>query len=343
MPEKHFETAQDTVEINKPVGTVTIEPMHHLEHYWQDARTALKWDCLFMLPQWLGVWWSSFGKGLATHLCVVRHHNALLGIAPLAVSEHTAYLIGDSALIDYADFIVAPTRHQEFFSTLCNYLRHEGVSRFDTGRVRVDSTVVSCLQTYSAPLGCKVSCRPVDVLFEMNLPDTWEGYLDLLSGKERHETLRKLRRLERADHFNVRVIEDKTVVSAAMDTFVTLFQSNRVEKKQFMAGSIETFFRSLAVRMAEEGLLKLFFLELNGTSTSVAMCFDYGSTVYLYNNGYDQRFSNLSVGFMSKVFSIRESIRLGRKKYNFLRGSEPYKRRLGGHPVELCHCEVILK
>ncbi|MGO9612940.1 MAG: GNAT family N-acetyltransferase [Dissulfurispiraceae bacterium] len=330
------------VEVNRHVGTVTVEPMHHLEHYWQDERSALKWDCLFMLPQWLGVWWSSFGKGLETYLYVVRHHDALLGIVPLTVREHTAYLLGDSALIDYADFIVAPTRQHEFFSTLCNYLTHEGVSRFDTGRVRVDSTAVSCLQAYSAALGCKVSCRPIDVLYEMSLPDTWERYLALLSGKERHETLRKIRRLERADHFEMHVIEDKTVVAAAVDTFVMLFRSNRLEKNQFMVGAVETFFRSLAVSMAQDGFLKLFFLELNGTSTSAAMCFDYGSTVYLYNNGYDQRFSSLSVGLMSKVFSIRESIILGRGKYNFLRGGEPYKRRLGGHPIKLCHYELIL-
>ncbi len=183
----------------------------------------------------------------------------------------------------------------------------------------------------------------MDLLYEMDLPDTWEGYLNLLSGRERHETRRKLRRLESAGHVGLRIIEEKSDVPAAMDAFIALFRSNRREKAQFMGGFAESFFRSLAVRMAEAGLLKLFFLDLNDAPAAAAMCFDYRSTVYLYNNGYDRRFSHLSVGLLSKVFSIRESIRCGRKRYNFLRGSEPYKRRLGGRPVKLHRCEVILK
>jgi CelD/BcsL family acetyltransferase involved in cellulose biosynthesis len=183
----------------------------------------------------------------------------------------------------------------------------------------------------------------VDVLFEMDLPDTWEEYLDLLSGKERHETRRKLGRLESAGHVVLRVIEDKTDVSSAMGIFLALFRANRSEKAQFMTAAVESFFRSLAAAMAEAGLLKLFFLDLNDTPVAVTMCFDYNSTIYLYNSGYDRGLSHLSAGLLGMVFSIRESIRCGRKKYNFLRGSEPYKQRLGGYPVELHRCEVILK
>jgi len=95
--------------------------------------------------------------------------------------------------------------------------------------------------------------------------------------------------------------------------------------------------------MAEAGLLRLFLLRLGNVPAAMALCFDHNSTVYLYNNGYDRRFSNLSVGFLSKVFSIRESIIRKRVRYNFLRGSETYKRRLGGRPLKLLRCEVILK
>jgi CelD/BcsL family acetyltransferase involved in cellulose biosynthesis len=177
----------------------------------------------------------------------------------------------------------------------------------------------------------------------MELPEKWEEYFDLLSGRERHETRRKLRHLESAGHVGLRVIEDEKAALDAMDTFVALFRSNRIEKARFMAGDVESFFRSLAVGMAEAGLLKLFFLDLNDMPVASVMCFDYHTTVYLYNNGYDGHFNHLSVGLLSKVFSIQESIKRGRKKYNFLRGSETYKGRLGGHPVGLLHCKVILR
>src|SRR5208337_2778744 len=145
-----------------------------------------------------------------------------------------------------------------------------------------------------------------------------------------------------AGRVGLRVIEDKKDVLHEMDTFISLFRSNRTEKAQFMTGDVESFFRSLAVDMADTGLLMLFFLDLNDKPVAATMCFDYRSTVYLYNNGYDQRLGHLSIGLLSKVLSIQESIKRGKKKYNFLRGSEAYKGRLGGHPVRLYQCEAIL-
>ncbi|MBF0505196.1 MAG: GNAT family N-acetyltransferase [Nitrospirae bacterium] len=337
-----------TIKINRPettpsAGTVSVEPLPGLKRYSPDHGSALKWDCLFMLPPWIGPWWSYFGEGSQTRLYVVKQSDEVLGVAPLAVTGDTARLISDSNLIDYSDFIVAHSREMEFFSILFDHLRREGVSRLQTGRVRADSTAFSCLHAYSTPLGCDVSSNPVDVLYEIDLSDTWEGYLGILSAKERHETRRKFRRLESAGRVGLRVIEDKKDVLHAMDTFISLFRSNSTEKALFMAGDVESFFRSLAVEMADAGLLMLLFLDLNDRPVAATMCFDYRSTVYLYNNGYDRDFGHLSVGLLSKVLSIQESIKRGRKKYNLLRGSEAYKGRVGGRPVRLFHCEAILK
>lgn len=329
-------------EVSAGGRTITVKSLHHLGRYWREG-SQLKWDCLFMLPPWLGVWCPFFGRSAEPRLYIARHNDAIPGIVPLLTNGRTARLISDSDLIDYSDFIVSPSMERDFFSTLFDHFRRKDIDRFEISRIREDSTAVSYLRRHSAALGCRISCKPVDLLYEMELPDTWEGYLTLLSGKERHETRRKLRRLESAGNIGVRVIEHKKDVSDAMDTFTALFRANRIEKARFMTGDVELFFRRLAVEMAAFGLLKLFFLDLDNTPVAAAMCFDYQSTFYLYNNGYDQRFDHLSVGLMSKVLSIRESIALGRKKYNFLRGSETYKGHLGGRPVRLLRCEVILK
>jgi CelD/BcsL family acetyltransferase involved in cellulose biosynthesis len=323
-------------------GTVTEEPLHSLEHYWEDSENRLRWDCIFMLPPWLGVWGSHFGRSTETHLCVVRNYGTVLGLVPLTFGGDSARLISDNDLIDYSDFVIAPLREGDFFNVFVDYLRQKGVRRFTMERVRADSVAVSYLRDSSSLLGCEFSSEPVDVLYEMELPDSWEGYLALLTGRERHETRRKLARLESAGHVGLQVVEDPKDVSAAMDTFMALFRSDRREKFRFMTDTMESFFRSLAREMAEAGLFKLFLLDLNNIPAGAALCFDHRSTVYLYNNGYDRRFSNLSMGLMSKVFSIRESVIRKRRRYNFLRGGEAYKRRLGGRPLNLLRCEVIL-
>ena len=51
----------------------------------------------------------------------------------------------------------------------------------------------------------------------------------------------------------------------------------------------EHFFHELATAMDKEGLLRLFFLELDGERVASAFCYDYENAYYLYNSGYKTR------------------------------------------------------
>ena len=128
-----------------------------------------------------------------------------------------------------------------------------------------------------------------------------------------------------------------------MKTFLALFRSNRSDKAEFMNDRMDSFFRVLSVALNKARILKLFFLDFDERPVAATMCFNYQSTMYLYNNGYDKRFGSLSVGLLGKVLSIKESIHCGKKTYDFLKGSEVYKRRLGGQPVQLYRCLIELR
>jgi len=105
---------------------------------------------------------------------------------------------------------------------------------------------------------------------------------------------------------------------------------------------MKSYFRSLAQAMADARMLKLFFLELDAEPVAASMCFDFNSTRHLYNSGFDPRFRSLSVGLMCKVFSVKDAIEKGLKKYDFLKGAETYKYRLGGREVPLVGCRIEL-
>jgi CelD/BcsL family acetyltransferase involved in cellulose biosynthesis len=180
------------------------------------------------------------------------------------------------------------------------------------------------------------------VSFELALPGSWDDYLTLLRGKERHEIRRKLRRLYEAGPISYRLVEDASSAKKEMETFLELFRSNRADKAEFMNDQMVSFFKELAEALEEARILKLFLLNLDESAVSATMCFDYRSTMYLYNNGYDNDFSSLSVGLLGKVLSIKESIQSGKKTYDFLKGAEVYKRRLGGQPIQLYRCLIEL-
>jgi hypothetical protein len=51
----------------------------------------------------------------------------------------------------------------------------------------------------------------------------------------------------------------------------------------------------------------------------------------------------LSAGLLSKVLCIKESIKLGRKKWDFLKGAEKYKYQLGGSEIKLYNYQIAIK
>jgi len=322
--------------------TVTLETFESLPSFWRNPEYQLEWGCLFVVPAWLKVWWQTFGTGLEPHLCAIRRNDELIGIAPLLFQGAKARLVGSSDVCDYLDVIVAPGSGRAFFQQLIPHLGQQGISQLDLGAVRADSVIFSDLFAAAKSLNCTVFKKPEDVTMELDLPSTWDEFLKQLTGKERHEIRRKLRRLNEAARVNFRVVESKAEVSEGIDLFLELFKLNRSDKSDFMTAQRASFFRCLAGAMAEAGILKLFFLDLDEKPAAAVMCFDYNSTVYLYNNGYDHRYRSLSVGLLSKVFAIQDSIQRGKNKYDFLKGTEVYKHRLGGKPVQLYRCQVEL-
>jgi len=291
----------------------------------------------------LEVWWREFQPETELYLAAVRQQSDIIGIAPLQVKKEKASFIGSADVCDYMDFVVAPGREDDFFDALLDDLRQRGINYLDLGSLRPDSTVVTNLVGVAQNRGYEVSCHPADVSVELDLPPTWDEYLGLLTVKQRHEVRRKLRRLGEMGSTDYRVIEDKAAVHDVMDTFLKLFTESREDKAAFLTEWRESFFRAMAEVMAEVKLLRLGVLELGTLPVAMVACFDYNGKVYLYNSGYDPQYRPLSVGLLSKALCIKDSIEKGRKRFDFLKGSEAYKYHLGGKEAPLYNCQIIIK
>ena len=308
--------------------------------HWRQTDYALQWDCLFVLPSWLRVWWHHFGNGSEPYIVSIWHEHRPIGIAPLWIHGKTARLVGEGNVCDYLDFVVAPDTAHVFYDRLLDHLKQEGITRLALRQLRPDSSVFSYLIPVAEKMGCEISFESSDQSFELDLPGSWDNYLKVLTGKERHEIRRKFRRLHEVGHIQYRTVDDVPAVRNEMETFLTLFRSNRADKSDFMTDQMDSFFQDLALALAKDQIVKLSFLEIDGKSIAAVMCFDYQSTMYLYNNGYDRQYRSLSVGLLCKVLSIKESIQSGKKTYDLLKGSEPYKHRLGGKPIPLYRCDI---
>jgi CelD/BcsL family acetyltransferase involved in cellulose biosynthesis len=344
---KHKFTANSfkkmSVNINNQKVVIQSESLERLASFFLNKNFNLDWNCLFVLPLWLRTWWETFGEDDGAEILAGYRQGKLIGIAPLRIKEKTAYFIGGENVCDYQDVIVASNHSPEFFKAILDHLKNKNIQTLELAALRPDAATLIELPNIAEQMGYTVVCNQVAYSYEIKLPDTWEAYLKMLGGKQRHEIRRKLRRLNEAGHIEYRVIRGPDEISENMDIFFSMFKASRPDKSEFLTGQMISFFRMLAQRTARQGLLRMSFLDIDQVPAAGVMCFDYNNTVFLYNNGYDPRFGNLSVGFLSKVYSIKDSIEQEKRRYDLLKGDEGYKKRLGSTPVPLYHLKIDLE
>jgi CelD/BcsL family acetyltransferase involved in cellulose biosynthesis len=322
--------------------TVAVESFDEIASSWDRLRHCLNWSCIFVLPAWLKAWWQAFGGDDQLYLRTLWDDEKVIGFAPLMVNNNTASLIGSPDVCDYLDFVIAPGEERNFFDLLLDDLRNRGVRKLDLRPVRHDSAVLKHLPLVAGSGRYDVNCSPEDVSLELDLPATWNEYLAILSSKQRHEVRRKLRRLWEADNVEYRCIEVGSQAEDHLDAFLKLFALSKDVKASFMDSRMESFFRSLAKAMADIGLLRFGILHVNSAPAAMTMGFDYDDSHYLYNSAYDPQFGYLSVGLLSKILCLKESIHKGKRRWSFLKGAEPYKHQLGGEEVALYNCLITI-
>ena len=287
-------------------------------------------NTLFLTPQWQEIWWDTFGDGRGMAGFYVRQPEGITGIASLWRRDSTISLMGTTETFDYNDFMVRPGYESDFFDTLLRSLEDEGCDTLELFSLVENSPTLQHLPELARQRGYAVDVSEEDVTPGLDLPSSWDDYLAGLTKKNRHELRRKLRRLDTVENWRWYYLDDADQVSQRMDDFFELMAQSDPEKAQYMTPQREQFFRRITRRTAELGLLKLFFLEIEGQVVATSLCFDYDESRLLYNSGYNPQFSYYSVGLLLNAICLRDAIEGGAHYFDFLRGPEPYKYHLGG-------------
>lgn len=315
---------------------VKKEDLSALTNYHRHAGRHLHWPVIFILPAWIKAWWSVFGENnFKPALYSVWQEERLIGLAPLMFKENKARLIGSKDVCDYLDFIVSPGEEATFFKALLPALATEGIDTLVLEGQRPEAKIFSGF--FAAPKNsfARASFVLDNVSSEVCLAGSFDEYLQGLDKKQRHEVRRKLRKLENeTKSFKYSTIGEHGLGKNApavtfFPRFLALFNENP-DKADFMTAEMKTYFRELTKSMGEAGLLRFGLLEVEGKPAAAVLYFVYDKRAYLYNSGYLNEFAPLSVGQLSKVLCLKDNISRGVKVFDFLKGPEVYKTRLGG-------------
>jgi CelD/BcsL family acetyltransferase involved in cellulose biosynthesis len=309
---------------------VQLEDFESLETEWQRLLPKTAANTIFITPLWQKLWWQHFGQDANLHILSVRQDEELIGIAPLMLTKGVLSFLGDTDLFDYHDFLVKNGKEVEFYDVLCEYLIELDWHTIELKSLRESSVALERLKTLADQKGFKTEIVEEDVSPFAVLTPTWDEYQASMRKKNRHELRRKTRRLEAGGNVNQYSCGDPATIGECMPDFFRLMRASSPDKDGFLTEERELFFNDMAKRLAEEGIFKLFFMEVDSKRVASCIAFDYGDAYLLYNSGYDPEYSALSVGLLNKAFCLREALEAGKGTFDFLRGTERYKYDLGG-------------
>jgi CelD/BcsL family acetyltransferase involved in cellulose biosynthesis len=317
------------------------EQFDQLQDEWNGLLQHSVSDTVFMTCQWQRVWWEHFGPKENDSLCLIAlrdtENGELLGLWPLydeasGRSPRRLRIIGSPRGSDYLDLITRRGQERAVYEAALDFLtRRDDWESLEVINVRADSPTLEVLAPLAEERGLEVQIEPVTVCPAIALPESWEGYLEQLSRKQRHEIRRKLRRAGRGvEQVEWYLSNDPQTLAQDMEVYFELFQKSSYVKEEYLDGQRQAFFQDMAAVMFEAGWLYLAFLAINGEKVASMFCFDYDGAISVYNSGYDpQRYRHLSPGIVLLSYCIQDAIEREYPLFDFLRGDEEYKYRSG--------------
>ncbi len=318
--------------------TVNQGTIDGLDTTWTALLRQSATDSIFLTPAWQRLWWRHFGQGAEELVCEVRRDGEPVAIAPLYLRDGRLSLIGGTDVCDYSDFIMPAEHCTGAMDALFAYIDPLSWSTLVLHSIPATSPTLAYMRSLDARY--RVEIEQEDVTPRLELPADWESYLGGLSKKDRHELRRKFRRLENNGVVKFTTVAGAATLDADVSDFLHLHRESRDDKAAFMNRAMEAFFRDTVREFVTQDIARLSFLEVDGHRAAAILAFDYGADRLLYNSGFDQAYSYLSVGLLLKAHSLREAIEAGKRTYDFLRGNEPYKYDLGAVDAPIYQCTV---
>jgi CelD/BcsL family acetyltransferase involved in cellulose biosynthesis len=283
----------------------------------------------------------------ADHATKIRHGEVgdLTPVPPMA----KAVFFGASYHADYATILTAPADLPAVADAVAAYLagatsgsddsdpgHPEPWDAIDLRRLRCgDPTAEALAAAFGAremERGWTLNIEREDVCPVVTFPEraTFDDYLATLDKKARHEIRRKVRRAEAAGELQLVPSVDPL---ADLDVFIDLHQKKWGADGLFPPTSggaaSRVFIRRLFELCGGDGPVRLSFLTVAGKRIASGIHVETADTWMFYNAGIDPDARDLSPGVVLTAALVRAALEEGARRFDFLRGDEPYKYEWG--------------
>ena len=290
---------------------------------WKDVFLRSPDATPFQHPSWLLCWIEAFQPRDLIGI-EVREGQRLLGFAPLLIyprhGERVLAFAG-GGVSDYLNLLAEPGSEQ-----LVTERALHAVLSIPNWTV-LDLTDLSGNSAFLRSTLGREHTEKHDVCYVLSLPQSIEHLVESLT-KRQWSNLRNARsRTQREGEPSIERASAANV-SEFLDDLVRLhtIRWNELDQNGVLNDSrLLDFQRGVAPALLKDGLLRLYRMRLNERTIAAIYAFFHRETVFCYLQGFDPQFAHLSPGTQLMFAVIADAVKLGMRRFDFLRGEEGYK------------------
>jgi CelD/BcsL family acetyltransferase involved in cellulose biosynthesis len=279
-------------------------------------------------------------------IMTVRRDNELLAVFPLALSAASVLETPGKWVSDYLDPLIDPAAAGDCWPLILDLLNDNwdwstrGLVLHNIAEMSAARTI---LKAIAPDHGLEYLETVVDSTPYLQLPETWEKYLAMLSPKQRRAQKTNIRKAETEGQARWLTLSTMQEIEPALQRGLAAMRQAEGAKGQFSREFLCGFLSRVVPAIVAQGDFYMHELWLGDKPAAWHFLLRSREGPMGYNCTFDAAQRNWSPGSTSFAMAIRSSIEAKFPKYNFLRGAEEYKARFGCQSIDLMKISLLRK
>ncbi|MFC2160756.1 GNAT family N-acetyltransferase [Acidobacteriota bacterium] len=317
----------------------TLEKLVEVRDEWNILVESSSQNCIFLTNEWFCAWFESFGDPYQLSVLLFRdQENRLFGAAPLMETSSGLKFMANHEVTDYCDFIVESGKEELFYTHYLQYWQEDMKKPHHLLliNIREDSPTLLILSRMAEERQFENSILEAEVAPSLDLPLTYDEYLKNLKRKNRHELLRKTKKVDSLKSIVHKRVYDPEGARNCVGHFLDLHRKSSSFKREFWEKKgVEPFFYKITDLFSKNGWIEFNVLCLQDGLAAMLLNFIYHDEIHFYNIAFNANYAPYSPGIYLFNQSIRRAIKDNLKRADFLRGKEKYKFYLGAKECKI--------
>ncbi len=327
---------------------LTVSEVHSVDEFlglrgeWTSLLERTRAASIFHTWEWLFQWWTTFGEEHILRIfCVRDSERCLQGIWPLyervtasgITSRRRLEYLGtgepeaEEVATEYADILAERDAERAVVQSLWQYIASTTWDQIYMPKTLSNSCIVEVLLPLIAETtGINVTKAPVGARYFIQLPKSWDEYLERLGKRKRKRIQNYRRRLVREGGFAQRLVTESNDVVTALDTLAELHEvrwSSRGKCGAFESARFREFHRAISQELLPSGRLDLRLWRYADKDVAALYGFRWDNTLSYYQSGFDTSATgSVSLGLMAVMDTIEWAIDHGYERFDFMGGGD---------------------